>query len=683
MPVIRTYQQQVAPGVAVEQPRATPAAFGAGVAAAIGGFEDLAIERRDQARQREREDARAAAGVQLAQLSAASGETVTRLRSSAAAGGAGHKDAVLADFDKQAGAISAGITDRETARWAQVQIAQERARLQVQEGGWEAGARADKLVTDVTSAVDLDRATVYANPTKAGLRLAVERSLGVIDALSLPDASKVKLATEARTGLGLSFIQGLRERDPYKARDYLDSGALGGLIDPDKLQMLRNGVDSEIKGREAAARQEQRERERAARDAERDRRQAERDYREQVTDNVQALNDRLRDGGVVTAQEIRQATTAAVQAGNPELARTTANLGIKSLTVQSLKGQPPVAVQGYINDLSARISKAGANASTEDMIAREAASDYLNTAKRELANDPLSFAAREGVVAVAPLDPNNPASFAARVQAGKAAARRYGTPLRILTDEEAGAMSGRLSGTPAEAVAAVTALRAFGKEGAFAVARQIAPKDAAAAHMVGLSMIPGAGGMKNVADIQTGRELLRANPKVIDTRRADAVFAEAGLTQILKARPQLTGAISETSRALYASRWVRAGNSEWNDGAFMNAVNAALGGYRDASNTMRGGIGEWNNSKTILPSGVSQNEFEAAIGAIDDAALAKVPGGAPIDNRGRLVPANWIRRGQLVSIGDGRYEVEIDGTPVKRASGGNFVLAINQRGPTP
>lgn len=679
MPAIRTYQQQVGPGVQVEQPRATPAAFGAQVAEAVGGLEDFARDEMEKSRQRDREDARAAAGVQLAQLSAASGEAVTRARETAGPGGEGHQTAILADYDARAAKLREGISDRDTARWAEVQIAQDRARLQVQEGGWEAGRRVDRLLTNVQQTVDLDRATIYSNPSIDGLRIAIERNDGVIGALSLDDATKTKLSAETRNNLSLSFVQGLRERDPYKAREILDSGQLASVIDPDKLQALRNGIDSEIKGREAAARQEQRERERAARDAERDRRDAERDYRQQVTDNANALADRLRDGGIVSAAEIGQATTAAAQVGNPELARTVASLGIKSLTVQGLRGQPPVAVQAYINDLSAKIRKAGAGADTGDMIAREAATDYLTAAKRELASDPLSFAAREGVVAVPALDPANPRSFAQRTEAARAVSRRYGVPLAVLTDEEAGAMSERLNGAPRDAVAAVTSLRAFGREGAFAAARQLAPKDPAAAHMVALSMVPGSGGMKNVADIQTGRELLKADPKIIEPKRAARARAEA-LGDSLRLIPQLANVIPDVTSALYAARWRRAGGDDFSEASYRKAVSAALGGYNDANGVARGGLGsDPTGNVTWLPSGLSQDDFDASIGALDDAKLAAVKGAAPVDARGRPVPAATIKRARLLPIGDGRYKVEVGGGFVGASGGGHFVLNIRSR----
>lgn len=674
MPVIRPYREQVAPGVGVAQPRGSAAAFGAEVAEAVGSVERTIMDEIEAGRQREREDARAAAGVQLAQLSGASGEAVTKFRETAGAGGDGHQAAVLADFDARASAVRSGISDPDTARWAEVQIAQDRARLQVQEGGWEAGRRVDRLLSDVQATTDIDRTTLYANPSAEGLRIAIERSDGVVAALAIDDTTKTKLRTENRGALSLSFIQGLRERDPYKAREILESGALAGAIDPDRMMALRNGVDAEIRGREAAARQEQRERERMARDAERDRRDAERDYRTLVTDNVRALNDRLRDGDTVTAQEIGAATSAAAQVGNPELARQTASLGIKSLTMQGLRGQPPVAVQTYINELSAKISSG--KASVEDRIARDAAVDHLNLAKRELAADPLSFGAREGVAKVMPLDPANPASFGARVQAARAISRRYGTPMAVLTDEEAAATAGRINSSPQEAVATITSLRAFGKEGAFAVARQIAPKDPAAAHVVGLSMLPRGAGAQNAADVQTGRALLKTNPKIIDRPRAATETADA-LGDSLRLIPQLASVIPDITDALYAARWTRSGGEGFDRKAYRRVIDAALGGYTDINGVARGGIGEDGSGEpTWLPTGLSQDDFDSAIEALDDTKLAANKAAAPVDARGRPVPAATIKRGRLLPIGDGRYKVQVGGGFVGSASGGHFVLNI-------
>lgn len=677
MPVIRPYQQQVGPGVSVAQPRGTPAAFGAEFADAVGDVERFAMGEIERGRQRDREDARAQAGVELAQLSGATGESITKLRETAGPGGDGHQAAVLADYDARASAVRARINDPETARWAEVQIAQDRARFQMQEGGWEAGRRVDRLLSDVATATDIDRTTLYANPSAEFLRIAVERSDGVVAALSIDDATKTKLRAENRAGLSLSFIQGLRERDPYKAREMLESGALAGAIDPDRMMALRNGVDAEIRGREVAARQEQRERERAARDAERDRRDAERDYRQLVNDNVRALDERLAAGEPVSAQEISAAVTEAARVGNTELARRTATLGIKSLTIQGLRGQPPVAVQTYINELSAKISSG--NASTEDRHARDAAVDYLAMSKRELAADPLSFGAREGVAQVQPLDPANPASYAQRVAAAKTVSRRYGTPMAVLTDEEAAAVAGQINGSPQAAVETITSLRAFGKEGAFAVARQIAPKDPAAAHVVGLSLLPRGAGAKNAADVQTGRSLLASNPKIIDTKRAAAARAEA-LGDSLRLIPQLANVIPDISDALYAARWTRAGGEGFDPKAYRTVIGAALGGYTDFNGVARGGIGtDRSGEPTWLPTGVSQDEFDNAIEALDDAKLAANPAAKPVDARGRPVPAATIKRGRLLPIGDGRYKVQVGGGFIGAANGGHFVL--NMRNP--
>jgi hypothetical protein len=681
MPAIRIYQSQIAPGAGVDTPRASPAAFGAGVAEAIGGVENALLQRRDMERARQREEAAVQAGVQLAEFDLVTADTANKLRDNAAADGTGHREAVLSDYDTRTAAFLDSITDKDVRGRAQVQIAQGRTRLATGEGEFEAKRRVDNMVGGVERATNLSRAALFAKPDDAALVTAIQRQDDVIDALNAPDALKDKLRGETREQLGLAFAQGLAERDPYALRQKIAGGYFTGLIDPDKLAPLHNRADTEIRGREAAQRQIEAEQRRAAADAERARREAERDLKLQVRDEIDALNDRVAAGGVVSPAELGAAVTAASRIGSPQLARRTAELGIKSLTVQGLRGQPPAAVQTYINDLSTKISKAGASASVEDLAAREAAVDYLATSKRELATDPLSFAAREGVATVVPLDAQNPGSFTARYKAAEATSRRYGGPLRLLTDEEADAWVQRINSSPQAAVESVTALRAFGQKGAYAVAQQIAPKDPAAAHMIALAYVPGAGGARNVADIQTGRELLKANPKLINPQRAATSLVNAGVPEALRGRPQLAAVIPDVASALYAARWSRAGKIDFDSGAYEGAVNAALGAFKDANGVMRGGLGDspWGGGKTILPAGVSQDEFDAQLAALDDARLAAVKGGAPVDARGKPVPVAMLRRGSLLAIGDGRYKVEIDGRPVLRSGGGHFVLSVQAR----
>lgn len=675
MTVVRIYQSGVQPDAGSPVVQADAGSFGGRTAAALGGIEDRAIG--DMQRRRS-ENARTSAGVKLAQLSADSAEAVNAARANAQPDGSGHRDSVLVEFDKRAEVATADIGDRETQNWARVQLAQERARLQVQEGGWEAGRRTEAMVGNVTKAVDLSRAALFAAPSPDALVQQLQLQDGVIDALALSDADKDKLRTETREKLGLAYAQGRAERDPYALRSEIEGGFYTGLVDPDRLAALHNRADTEIRGREAAKRQAEAEQRREQRDAERERRDADRDYRAAVTENVRAAADGLRDGMTISPKELGTLTTAALRAGNPALARTVQNLGIKSLTVQGLRGQPPAAVQAYINDLSGRIAK---GAQPDELVSRDAAEDYLTGLKRDLANDPLSRAARDGVVTVAPLDFAKPESIAARVQAARTVASRYGAPLRVLTDEEAGSVAQRLAGPAAQAIETMTAMRGLGKDAAFAVAAQIAPKDPAMAQTVALAFLPGGAGRQNAADIHTGSDIVKANAKIIDTKRAAAARGDV-IADALRLRPQLANVVAPIADAIYAARWTRAGNAEWNDDAYGSAVNAALGAYRDGGGTLRGGIGrDRAKGATLLPSNVSQDEFDTALDALDDTKLASTKALAPVDARGRPVPADTIKRGRLLPVGDGRYHVLAkDGGMIAAAGGGLFTLRIAAKG---
>ncbi|MCU0891394.1 MAG: hypothetical protein MUE77_06535, partial [Sandarakinorhabdus sp.] len=375
-------------GTAVSLPQTTPQQFGAGIGAQVqAAGQDIA----QLALQRRRDDQRTMAGTRLAQLAVTAAQTAAERRQNAAAGGAGHSEAVLAAFDQAAASVLDGIDEPEVANWTQRQIAEERARITINESGWEAGKRAEKLVLDYSEGDNLERTQLYANPSMDGLQTALARRKGVIDGLSGIDGNtREKLWTESRSGLTLSMAQGMAERDPYQGRQLIESGALAGLVDADKLQSLKNRVDVEIRAIEAAQEQARRAAEAEARRAAAEARAEAREQRRMIGDRIRDSQDYLRDGGTIAPAELRQLTSAALQIGRPELARSVQRLGLTSIVNQELRGRSPAEIQASVNALSAQINKAGDKAPAELLIARDAASDKLASVQQQLTRDPLS-----------------------------------------------------------------------------------------------------------------------------------------------------------------------------------------------------------------------------------------------------------------------------------------------------
>lgn len=673
MPVIRPYESRMNPGVATEQTRATPQAFGAGVAEAIGGVERTALAIRDQERQREQQDQLAATNVELAQTEADIALEAARLRETAAPEGAGHADAALAAFDARADAIKAKIKDPDVARQTGVHLAQARGRLQVSEGGWEAGRKANALVTNIQTAVDIDRSTLTAKPDKALFVDAMARHKAVIDGMGLDAETREKLWTETRQGLGLSFGQGLAERNPYAAVQAINSGYFTGIIDPDKLAALKNRADTEIRGIEAAQRQAEAQARAEARAAETARRQAESDAKREIGERIADHVDYVRNGGIMTPEQHRQFVTAAEQIGRPELARTVNELGIASNVNVALRGAPPVAIQAEVNALQAKVNAAGASASNDDLVALRAARAFEAKARTEIAADPLNWAQQQGVVALAPLNPADPKSMAARIAATDVVRARYGAT-GPLTRAEVGQLRSTLArGSADERLSVLQGLSGLGKYRAAAM-RQLSKDDPVHGH-VGL-LLAARGGALTARDAINGLALKTSNPDLVAGNTKASALAD--IMPALSALPDVQAALPMVADGIYATRRTRAGESGWDERDYIGAVNAALGAYRDQNGVQRGGIGEYRKAAILLPEDVSQEAFDDAIEAY------QVPAkGGPVDRDGRPVSAATLKAMPLVSLGNGRYGFANDPqrrSLVARADGSPFVMIVGQRG---
>ncbi|PWR24986.1 phage tail tip lysozyme [Zavarzinia aquatilis] len=96
----------------------------------------------------------------------------------------------------------------------------------------------------------------------------------------------------------------------------------------------------------------------------------------------------------------------------------------------------PAELQGFVNQARSGIGASG-EVSPAAAQKLDLAEGLLNTMRSELKADPLSWAARVGLVRVPPLDAADPAALRTRVVAAETVAQKYGVPTRLLTADEA------------------------------------------------------------------------------------------------------------------------------------------------------------------------------------------------------------------------------------------------------
>lgn len=652
---IPIYTRQVGPeaGTAIDLPRmsadATVGALGDGLAR-LGWRMD-----QSQARRAAEADNQAVtdAGLKIATFEAETAKAAQQARATAPADGAGHAEAVLADFDARRAALIDSIDNPRARTWAERQLIEARGRLDVSESGYARGLAAQKVAGDFQQQRDLVQNNLYTSPTRANLDAALAAQESLIGNLAVPADLKQKLAEETRQGLALSYAQGLAERDPYQLRSVVDGGQLNALLDPQAMAALRNRADSEIRGREAAARAEaaQRRAEQAA--AEREARAAERERASALMDLGRDIQAGLSAGVVYAPAEVAQVVGAVARLpGGKALARNVALLSEQNATAVALRGASPVQLQDSINGLTAAAAAGGRDAPV--LQARLAAAKAAQAAQKSgLAADPLSYATTQGVVALRPLAPGDAASARQRVVDARKVKARYGGPLTVLTDEEAAAYQSRLwSGDANQRMAALTELRSLGSEGSAAALRQIGrgrPVEAQAGRLLGSPA-----GAQTAGMILKGMDRIKADPKAVPSAASANEVAGDALGNALKFLPDLRAAIPDTARAYLA------GIGGGDDEGWLKRVmrSAASGGWRGGDGIVRGGIGARRGHDVLLPDSVSEDGFNDAM---DRLSAGHLPADLrPVWSNGKPVDDATLRRAYPFAVGDGRYVLAAD-----------------------
>lgn len=670
---IEPYRRQIAPARTVAgAPMASTDAFGGSLGESIerAGATMQAVA--DRRRRAEEEQAESAAMMDAARRYEEANADIERrrmeAREQAEADGAGHTDAMLATFDQVQTELLDATTHEKARNWLELQLIRRRGAIDVQESSWAAGRRVGKMVGDYEMARDAARADLFTNPSMDNLAATITAYDELAAGLNVPADVREQLRAEIGPLFGKSYAQGLAERDPYTLRGQIDAGELSDIVDPDDLAVLRNRADVEIRGREAARRAEIRAAEAAARERARDQREAARDY---VTDINMALNA----GVPVPDETVRRAVNLSAQIGNQGQALAIATMHTKAVVNREFGLKSPVEIQRAEFDLSQKISADGQNADPMDIAARDQLRTLRDTQAAEMKKDPWGWLARYGS-APAPIDPEDPESFAARAAEAAKLSRQYGVNVPPLTSTEADAFATALeTGTPGQKMQVASQLAQFGGRAVAQAGGQVAERDPLAGHAIGLAAL---GRSHAATQVFAGAEYRKANPGIAPKAEVDERYEDL-VGDAFRFMPHMRDHVKEAGTNIYAARWGAHGGTEWRRQSFDAGVRMALGAVRGADGDERGGLGKWrSNNVVVLPTGMSQREFERAVNDITDEDLKRVPEQRPVGDQGQDLPAHTVRRGRFYSVGDGEYYVVLPGAaaPLRAASGDVFRLRV-------
>lgn len=298
----------------------------------------------------------------------------------------------------------------------------------------------------------------------------------------------------------------------------------------------------------------------------------------------------------------------------------------------------------------------------------EAARKRAEEVLKERQTDPLGQAARGGAIELAPIDPSSSDALAQslitrRTQRNQVAGL-YQQDVSFFRPGEKEMLASALNRQP-ELLPdfAQTVARSLGSE-APRVLAELSADAPVIAHAAGLTL---AGGDASVAnDIATALALKRDKTYTLKMPAADTLdrLGTIELGGALSGSPATRGAILQTAAILFE----QAANAEGFDpdaiktegspaqAAYFRALDRAAGGRR-INGVDFGGLSAVNGFEIIVPADMQKDRPQELLEGLTPETLTRLP---PVGTaNGIAVDASQIRRGVLVSAGDGLYRVAL------------------------
>lgn len=336
-----------------------------------------------------------------------------------------------------------------------------------------------------------------------------------------------------------------------------------------------------------------------------------------------------------------------------------------------LAAQPVPVVRATIDALDAKIAKDGITPALDRQ--RQRLRRLHDEQVKDYGKDGLRAAQERGLFGDAPLQPvnlNNAAglaqTLATRVSQADIASSARGAPVSLLTADEAQGLSKVLAALPAGDKAAYLGVFAQigGPTRLRALAEQLKDKDDGIAVGALLASRAPVGG-KNAAELYFRGESALAEKRVslkqgeYDNTRAQIFKELDGVYRSEEGRRAAT----EAAAKIWAGLHIDGSNS-----------------VRKAVELATGGVTEFRGQKLVKPWGLSDRDFERAVGSVTAADIERQGGASFLLGGATLTAAQLAEkmpRARLRTWGDGTYTVEAAGVSVMRADGsGPLILKL-------
>lgn len=251
------------------------------------------------------------------------------------------------------------------------------------------------------------------------------------------------------------------------------------------------------------------------------------------------------------------------------------------------------------------------------------ASPEIQTAFKKMESmakqQPLSFENKMGTISLQPLADNDVSSFIVRRRDVEFTNDRnpQASHSQVLTPEEVTSYAGKLKEMKSDDIIRLAGNMQHGLGYHVDTAiNQLAKQNPLEAHAMGLAIMGGEheGVAKNMLD---GQAALKANPGLRQELFKDNVNHQAFMAHAATAFPDqnMAGGIMNAANALYAQKKAETGAGQFDGKVYQDCINKAVGGTDDP----RTGIQNINGRKTILPPGITDDQFERYIQAMPEA----------------------------------------------------------------
>jgi hypothetical protein len=642
-----------------------------GSSAIAQGLEDAgaAVDRTIHAiKERDRDQEATDAGLRLAQVSAAMDKYATDARANAAAGGAGHSDAVDAEFDKQASDALGSIKDKKIRQAFSQRYAELKSNIGGREYGWEAAARVDKLAADFGDMTDTLGAGQAANPDAIGLDVSLKTIETTARHLNVGVDLQDKLIKESQRKVVVGWANAMQDKDPRTLSAALDKGLFNQYLQPNDVATLRSGALVEIRRQEAADRAEKSREEAAARET------------------VNTFMGKLPDGYVPSDAETQQISGLI---DKYHLEDKAWDLGVwkeKSLINRETRTWQPEQWHHEINTLEAK----GDKRTQAENVRLKLLNDAAPSAISRFNADPFAAAAAAGTPAPE-LNAADPASIERRVTWARAYAKSAGlVNVPYLNNDELKDLRDLAGHGPAGQLQVAAEIRSLVgiNPTAAAIARQVDPNNPSLQLMVGL--VP-----RNAQLYKVGADAVKGGTVKFGLEPEDGEAINQVWQEFQSAVPaEMQPAVREAGKAIAAGMAAEQGKpsltgDEMAEYFRMGLQRAAglTGSYYHAANSP-GGFASWQGSMVWLPSTMTRADFSRRLSRAGEADWSHAGGGAPhyMGGDGKLVKMNasqiaHLKDYRLETVNPGLYRlVGPDGGHVVDAKGQPFQFDIRELG---